>query len=150
MAHAAHAPRRSARTRQAHYAVDATITPETGFKVSLMQLCVLLGVAFAISSGYVYLVWDKSTIRSDITDIKAAQTTAIATTTAAIKDQDDKRAQLGKQFIESNEKIASAVTTLASQMAVQQERQKNSDEKLEKVLTLIDARLAQQPPAPRR
>ncbi len=125
----------------AHYDVDATITPETGFKMSLVQLFMLLGVAFTIAAGYVYLVWDKSVIRSDITDIKAAQVSAIVTTAAGLKEQEDKRLQMGKQLIESNEKIASAVITLTTQMAVQQERQKTADDKLEKVLTQIGERL---------
>ncbi len=127
--------------RNVHYDVDATITPETGFKMSLVQLCVLLGITITVASGYLYLVWDKAVVRTDITDIKAAQINAVTATATAIKEQEEKRAQLGKQFIESNEKIATAVVTLTTQMAVQQERQKTADEKLEKVLTQIGERL---------
>lgn len=112
--------------RRAHYDVDATITPETRFKVSLLQLIGIAAGIFSIAVGYVYLVYN-------VTDIRDKQNVA----TLAIKDQEEKRTQLGKQLVESNEKIASSVNTLATQMAVQQERQKSTDEKLEKVLTQI-------------
>ncbi len=108
---------------------------------------------FTVAVGYAYLAYGNASTRTDITDIKAAQTVAISTTQSAIKEQDERRTQLGKQFLESNEKIATAVGTLATQMAVQQERQKSADEKLEKVLNQIGMALAPAPlplPAPRR
>lgn len=129
------------RTARAHYEVDATITPETGFKVSLTQFVMVVGVVFTVAIGYAYLVWG-------VADIKETQTKTVIKTSDAIKEQDEKRTALGKQFIESNEKIATAVGTLATQMAVQQERQKSTDEKLEKVLTQISTTLA--PPVPIR
>ncbi len=134
---------RTAKTRRTHYDVDATITPETRFKVSLVQMVGIVVGIFSIAVGYVYLVYN-------VTDIREKQSTAIATTSAALKDQDEKRSTLGKQFIESNEKIATAVSTLATQMAVQQERQKSTDEKLEKVLTQISTTLAPPSAGPRR
>lgn len=136
--------------RRAHYDVDAIITPETKVKVSMVQAGGIIAGICCLAGGYFYLANGMQTTRSDVLDIKTAQTTAIATTTAAIKDQDEKRAQLGKQFLESNEKIVSAVTTLATQMAVQQERQKSTDEKLEKVLTQISTILTPQSIGPRR
>ncbi len=132
------AARPKTRPRTTHYDVDATITPETGLKLSITQMIALVSGIFFLASGFIYLAYN-------VTDIRDKQVTAIVTTTAAIKDQDEKRSQLGKQFIDSNEKIASAVTTLATQMAVQQERQKSTDEKLEKVLTQISVTLS--PPA---
>lgn len=128
--------RRPQRAQQhSHYDVNATITPETGFKLSIVQLIALISGIFFLASGCIYIAYN-------VTDIRDKQATAIITTTAAIKDQDEKRAQLGKQFIESNEKIASAVGSLATQMAVQQERQKSTDEKLEKVLMQISTTLS--------
>lgn len=128
---------------RAHYEVEATITPETGFKLSLVQLGAFIVGAFLIASGYVYLVYN-------VTDIRDKQAAAITTTTAAIKDQEERRSALGKQFLDSNEKIATAVSSLATQLAVQQERQKSTDEKLEKVLTQISVTLGPQTVPARR
>ncbi len=135
------APRSQAKVRRTHYDVDATITPETGFKVSLVQMCGIAAGIFFVAVGYAYLTYN-------VIDIKDKQVAAIITTTAAIKDQDDKRSELGKKFLESNDKIAAAVNSMATQLAVQQERQKSTDEKLEKVLTQISTTLS--PPGSRR
>ncbi len=129
------APRSRHRPQRTHYDVDATITPETGLKVSFKQMAGIIGGIFFVAIGYAYLTYN-------VVDIKDKQVAAIATTSAAIKDQDEKRTELGKKFLDSNEKIAAAVTTLATQMAVQQERQKSTDEKLEKVLTQISTTLS--------
>lgn len=126
-----------------HYDVDAIITPETGFKMSLVQLFMVIGAVFLVAVGYAYLVWG-------VADIKDAQIKTVAKTAEIVKDQDGKREVLGKQFIESNEKIAASISQLTTLTAVQQERQKSTDEKLERVLGQIGARLEQQPPIPTR
>lgn len=114
-----------------------TITPETGFKVSLTQLLMIIGGVFVVAVGYAYLVWG-------VSEIKTAQEKAVSTTALVINDQNQKREALGKQFIDSNEKIAASISQLTTLTAVQQERQKSTDEKLEKVLGRIgDALLPQ-------
>ena len=137
------AKRARMKARHTHYDVDATITPETKFKVSMVQMFSIAAGIFFVAIGYAYLTYN-------VVDIKAVQTDALTKTAAAIKEQDEKRNTLGKQFLDSNEKIAAAVTTLATQMAVQQERQKSTDEKLEKVLTQISSTLSPQSVGPRR
>ncbi len=136
------------RLQRAHYDVDATITPETGIKVSVKQMGMIAAGAFIFAVGYAFIIWGQQETKTAVTEIRSVQTTAIATTTAAIKDQDDKRSELGKKFLESNDKIAAAVNSMATQLAVQQERQKSTDEKLEKVLTQISTTLS--PPGSRR
>ncbi len=136
-------PRARPKARPVHYDVDATITPETGFKVSLIQLVGIAVSVFFVAVGYAYLTYN-------VIDIKAVQTDALSKTAAAIREQDEKRSSLGKQFIDSNEKIAAAVSTLATQMAVQQERQRSTDEKLEKVLLQISTTLSPPSAGPRR
>ncbi len=131
------------RAARAHYDVDATITPETGFKVSLVQMGGIAAGIFFIAVGYAYLTYN-------VIDIKATQTTAVTQTAASLKEQDERRAALGKQFLDSNEKIVAAITTMATQLAVQQERQRSTDEKLEKVLLQISTTLAPSSTGPRR
>ena len=123
------------RPRSQHYDVAATITPETGFKVSLTQFLMIVGAVFTVAIGYAYLVWG-------VADIKQAQEKTVAKTTEIVTDQDKKREALGKQFIESNEKIAASIIQLTTLTAVQQERQKSTDEKLERVLTQIGTALS--------
>ena len=123
------------RPRAQHYDVAATITPETGFKVSLTQFLMIVGAVFTVAIGYAYLVWG-------VADIKQAQEKTVAKTTEIVTDQDKKREALGKQFIESNEKIAASIIQLTTLTAVQQERQKSTDEKLERVLTQIGTALS--------
>lgn len=134
-------PRRKVTRRAQHYDVAATITPETGFKVSITQLLMIVGAVFVVAVGYAYLVWG-------VADIKTAQEKNIAKTATVIDEQDRKRESLGKQFIDSNEKIASAIGQLTTLTAVQQERQKSTDEKLGKILDHIGSALGAA--APRR
>lgn len=117
-----------------HYNVDATITPETSFKVSLTQLLMIVSAAFFVAVGYAYLVWG-------VSEIKTGLEKTIVKTAEIVSEQDKKREVLGKQFLDSNEKIATSIGQLTTLTAVQQERQKSTDEKLEKVLTEIGVRL---------
>jgi uncharacterized protein (UPF0264 family) len=129
--------------RNNHFNVDATITPETHLKVSLVQMGAIIVAIFFVAVGYAYLTYN-------IVDIKSTQVDVLGKTAIAVKEQDEKRVVLGKQFIDSNEKIALAISTLATQMAVQQERQRSTDEKLEKVLIQISTTLSPSLPASRR
>ena len=138
------------RPARQHYDVDATITPETGLKVSITQMFVIAGGICVAAMAYAYLVWGQNATSKDVADIKLEQARVVAKTADVISEQDKKRDELGKKFLESNEKIANSITQLTTLTAVQQERQKATDEKLEKVLTQIGSALTAPAPAGRR
>lgn len=128
-----------------HYDVDATITPETKFRASLLQVCVGVAIVASFVTGYAFLMIGVQATSKDVVEIKAAQAETIKKTSDALVEQDKKRDDLGRKFIESNEKIASSIGQLTTLTAVQQERQKSTDEKLERVLTELGQRLSGQP-----
>jgi len=144
---------KKSRTQHPHFDVDATISADTGIKTSVKQIAAIITsvvvVAFLFAVGYAFLIWGQQDTAKVVKEIKDAQVTAVAEIAKVTVTQDQKREALGKQFIESNEKIASSISQLTTLTAVQQERQKSTDEKLEKVLAQIGSALAGSPPRPR-
>lgn len=124
------------------------LSPETGLALSLKQALFIIGALLVAGSGWAYLVMGQAATSKDVTDIKAAQTTITATATAALNAQEEKRAALGREFLASNEKIAAKVGELATAIAVQQNQQKATDEKLSKVLDQLGMVLQQTPRRP--
>lgn len=130
-----------ARRRRRASTPSQPLTPDSLFSVTIKQM-VLGGIAIAaVASGYGVLMWTNADTRKDVGIIKETITTQTAQTSAAIKDQDEKRTQalkiqderreaMAKQFLESNEKIAAKVGELNTLMAVQQNTQKNTSEAL--------------------
>ncbi len=132
---------RRPRQRSQHYDVDATITPDTALSVSLKQVIIIIAGIFVVASGYAFLVLNQQSTSKDVTEIKSSVNANAGVVNNIIRDQDDKRAQLAKEFLASNDKIVESVNKLTTLVAVQQERQKSTDEKLEKVLNQISGAL---------
>lgn len=123
------------------------LTPESGLSITLKQALVVGAIVAGAGSGYGYLVYTQSTQGAAINEIKTTQAVNTVSVLAVAKEQEEKRTALGKEFIESNRAIVTAIGELKTLSAVQQERQKTTDEKLSKVLDQIGAAL--QPPARR-
>lgn len=124
---------------------DSTITPETGFRVSLIQAVLIMAAIFLAAMAYAYLVWGQQATGKDVVEIKTKQSELSTTTSAAVVMQEEKREKLAKDFLASNEKIADSIGKLTTLISVQQERQKQTDEKLERVLSQIGTALSTGP-----
>jgi ribosomal protein L30E len=114
-----------------------SLSPETNIALSLKQVIFALAAVLVAGSGWAYLVMGQQSTSKDVGDIKAQQAVIASTTAGIVKDQDEKRAMLAKEFIASQEKIAAKIGDLTTLVAVQQNQQKTTDEKLSKVLDQI-------------
>lgn len=136
----------SSGTKRKH-AVRGSISPESSFAITLKQAVIVVGVFLAAGSGYAYLVYNQSSQGKDIAEIKSTQTLNTMAVVSTSKEQEDKRAALGREFLATNQAIVAKLGDLTTLVAVQQERQKITDDKLGRVLDQIGTVLQQ---APRR
>ena len=121
--------------RQRRY--QQPLSPETNLALTMRQAVIIIGALLVAGSGWAYLVMGQSATSRDVGDIKSAQTAIASLTAGIVRDQDEKRTALAKEFLASNEKIASKIGDLTTLVAVQQTQQKATDEKLGKVLDQI-------------
>lgn len=146
------------RQRAPRYSVPVveqpSITPEAKIGLTFKQLGVGIGLVAAGALAWGALKWDNaetrsenSQIRRDVAEIKKTQETFTASTPAALKDQDDKRARLGEQFLASNKLIADKVGDLATAIAVQQANAKNTENALVKISEQLGMLTRQTQPA---
>lgn len=116
---------------------ESSISPESHFAITLKQASIAIGVFLAAGSGYAYLVYNQSSQSKDIAEIKSTQAMSAMAVVATAKEQEDKRAALGREFLATNQAIVSKLGDLTTLVAVQQERQKITDDKLGRVLDQI-------------
>lgn len=116
---------------------ESSISPESHFAITLKQASIAIGVFLAAGSGYAYLVYNQSAQSKDIADIKMTQNANTAVVVTVTKEQEEKRAALGREFLATNQAIVSKLSDLTTLVAVQQERQKVTDDKLGRVLDQI-------------
>ena len=110
-----------------------SITPDSSVTLSIKQILVVFAAVVAIASGYFYMVWNQAAANKDIQDIKASVSTVTQSAAVTTKEQDEKREQLGKDFIASTDKIASKVNDLSTQMALTQQETKVQTDTLTKI-----------------
>lgn len=109
------------------------LTPETHISMSVTQIGLLAAILFAFGGGWLALQLGQGSLRADVTDIKTTVSTVSNTAQAAAREQDVKREQLGKDFLASNQKIADRVNDLNTQLQVQQQSVKITNETLSKI-----------------
>lgn len=124
-------------TKRKHAVRESNISPESHFAITLKQASIAIGVFLAAGSGYAYLVYNQSSQSKDIAEIKSTQAVSTMAVVATAKEQEDKRAALGREFLATNQAIVSKLGDLTTLVAVQQERQKITDDKLGRVLDQI-------------
>lgn len=140
------------RRRQPRYSVPVveqpSITPESGLRITLKQALVAVAVVAGVAGiGYAFKS-ELAETRRDVSDIKTAQEKFTAATPAALRDQDDKRARLGEQFLASNKLIADKVGELATAVAVGQADARATQAALAKIGDKLDTLVNQMPPRP--
>lgn len=137
------------RRRQPRYSVPVveqpSITPDSGLRITLKQALVAVSVIAGASIAYGTIKWDQAETRKDVADIKEAQKKFTEATPAALRDQDDKRAKLGEQFLASNKLIADKVGDLATAIAVQQANAKATESALIKISNQLETLTRQAP-----
>lgn len=125
----------------------AAITPEAPMMITLKQaivaICVLVG-AGGTAALFMYTLNAQGVAIEQITK---KQDALGATAIAASKEQEQKREQLGKEFLASNREIATKVGDLTTQLAVQQTQMKLTVDALSRISEQLSV-IA--PPARRR
>lgn len=138
------------RQRAPRYSVPVVeqpaISPDSGLRITLKQALISIAVILGAGGAYGALKWDQAETRRDVADIKTAQKRFTEATPAALRDQDDKRAKLGEQFLASNKVIADKVGDLATAIAVQQANAKNTENALLKISEQLGMLTRQTPP----
>lgn len=99
-----------------------SITPDSHITMSIKQILFVLGCVIVGAGGYFYLVWNQTAAQHDIAEIKTTVASVTQTTATSSKDQDQKREQMGKDFLASTNKIADEVNTLNAAMIHQQDQ----------------------------
>lgn len=116
---------------------STSLSPDSGVTLTIRQVLIGIAVVFAGGGAYAYLAWNQSAQGNDIAAIKKSVELSTAATTTVVKDQDDKRSQLGRDFLASNEKIAAKVGDLATAIAVQQSQITATVDALGKISTQL-------------
>jgi galactitol-specific phosphotransferase system IIB component len=112
------------KSRQRRY--PSALSPESAITMSVKQVLITVGIIAASVSGYAYLVYTESTQGADIVVIK----TTLSTTT---KEQDAKRDQMGKDFLDSQTKLNAKVSELTTAVQVQQHDTQTMSETLKTI-----------------
>lgn len=83
----------------------ASLSPESQISLTIKQVIITVAAIVVGATGYAYLVYNETSQGADIATIK----TTINTTT---KDQDQKRDQLGKDFLTKQDELNTRVSQL--------------------------------------
>lgn len=127
--------------RRKTYRQNASISPETGISITIKQAGAAIAGILIMGSGWFYLAMGQAATIKDVADIKSVQTATTTTTGAVMAAQDEKRAALAKDFLDSNARIEKSIATLTTLLAVQSERQNAQAEKLDKVIGQVGTAL---------
>jgi hypothetical protein len=120
------AARRSRRRRGNGHA----LTPESQISMSVTQIIIVIGFVATCAVAWGVVVWGQHSQGDDIAETKTAITAIKNTVGAVTTDQDQKREQLGKEFLASQEKIVEKVSELNTALAVQQTTSKQMNDTL--------------------
>jgi hypothetical protein len=116
------------------------LTPDTHVSLTIIQLIALVLGLLAVAGGYVWLKVDASSAKTtaELTSTKVDTLgtkveAAIQSNANQFKDQDNKREQLGKDFIASQQQIVAKVSELNTAVLLQQHDTKTIAETLAKI-----------------
>ena len=99
----------------------------------MTQLIALIVGVVTLAGGYWYLISTQAKQTSDIARVQTTIEAVTHDTTAQVKDQNDKRETLAKDFLASNQKIADRVSDLNTQMVLTQQAAKVTNDTLSQI-----------------
>jgi hypothetical protein len=138
----------NARAPSAQRSGRSQLTSSTQISLTVVQFAVVIGIVSLAVGGYWWLESSVSTAAIKVDTFSSKLDQAIRTNSDQFKDQDNKREQLGKDFIASNDRIAAKVQELNTAVTVQQHDTKTIADTLAKISEQLNT--VQIAPAARR
>ena len=116
-----------------------SLTPGTHISLTIMQFIAMIAGIATLAGGYWWLETNVTSANAKVDYIGTKVDAAIKTNLDGIKDQDNKREQLGKDFLASQQLIASKVSDLNAAVTVQQHDTKTIADTLSKISDQLSA-----------
>jgi uncharacterized protein HemX len=110
-----------------------SLSPGTHVSLTITQLILILGAAITLAGGYYWLQSNVVSTTSKVDTFAVKLDKAVQTNADQFKDQDNKRDQLGKDFLASQQQIVAKVSELNTAVTVQQHDTKTIAETLAKI-----------------
>ena len=129
-------PRRS---RVAYRNGRGTISPATQISLTLVQFVAVVAIVALAVGGYWWLESSVSTAAAKVDTFSAKLDAAVKTNADQFKDQDNKREQLGKDFLASQAQIVAKVSDLNTAVALTQQQAKLQTDTLNKISDQLSA-----------
>jgi predicted ATP-dependent Lon-type protease len=110
-----------------------SLSPGTHVSLTLTQFILIMGAVVTVAGGY---YWMQSNVVSTVAKVdtfSAKLDQAVKTSADQFKDQDNKRDQLGKDFLASQAQIVAKVSDLNAAVTVQQHDTKTIADTLAKI-----------------
>lgn len=109
------------------------ITPGSSVTVTIKQAVAVAGAVLVAGAAYATLMYNQSSTNSDVSLIKTTIAEVTKASQAAAKEQDERRANMAREFLASNKEIANKVGDLTTVIAVQQAEAKATRDALVKI-----------------
>lgn len=129
-------PRRS---QAAYRNGRGAISPSTQISLTLVQFVAVVAIVALAVGGYWWLESSVSTAATKVDTFSAKLDAAVKTNADQFKDQDNKREQLGKDFLASQAQIVAKVSDLNTAVALTQQQAKLQTDTLNKISDQLSA-----------
>lgn len=111
----------------------AALSPATQISLTLVQFVAVVGIVALAVGGYWWLETNVTTAASKVDTFSTKLDQAVKANNDQFKDQDNKREQLGKDFLASQQQIVAKVSELNTAVTVQQHDTKTIADTLAKI-----------------
>jgi hypothetical protein len=115
------------------------LTPATQISLTVVQFIAVLAIVSLAVGGYWWLESNVTTAAAKVDTFSAKLDQAVKANTDQFKDQDNKREQLGKDFLASQQQIVAKVSELNTAVTVQQHDTKTIADTLSKISDQLSA-----------
>ena len=114
------------------------ITPGSTIAMNLRQMIIVIVAVASAVFGYAYLVYTLNSHSTAIVDIDKKIDSNATTAVKSAEEQDAKREDLGKQFLENSKETSQGIATLNTTVGIQGEALKNAADSLNKISTQLN------------
>ncbi len=136
---AARRPAAAAPYPNGYYANGTYLTPGTKVSLTIVQFTAVMVIVALAVGGYWWLESGVATAATKVDSFSTKLEAAVKTNIDQFKDQDNKRDQLGKDFIASQQQIVAKVSELNTAVTVQQHDTKIIADTLSKISDQLSA-----------